>query len=97
MKVESSDTLFQEHQLLCKDTVTQLQNREAKNTLSLINNRDTKIFGDFVFLLCKSCFWCASLLDIEEEAVSCPKCKGINVLKMTMYQPIKIMNGGVVG
>lgn len=86
---------LQEHQMpLREDTVTQLPNHEVKNTVSLINNRDTRIFSDFIFLLCKSCFWCASLLDIEKRVGSFQKCKRISVLRMMIYQPLTIRKGG---
>jgi hypothetical protein len=48
--------------------------------MQLLNN------GNIItFLLCESCFWCASLLVIEKLFGLCPRCKGTSVVRMPVH------------
>ena len=40
-----------------------------------IDNRDIIVAKEIHFLLCESCFWCASCLNVAERTVTkCPSC-----------------------
>lgn len=47
------------------------------------NNKKTKIAKQIHFLLCRSCFWCASCLNVSKRTVTnCPSCPEVRLESM---------------
>jgi hypothetical protein len=47
--------------------------------------RKSLIQNQIAFLLCKSCYWCMSLLDLHVRIGLCPVCKGANLVRMPIF------------
>jgi Zn finger protein HypA/HybF involved in hydrogenase expression len=62
---------------------------EELGTESIIK-RQGIIRNEIAFILCESCYWCTSLLDIEEQIDLCPMCKSANVVRMSVSQNLWI-------
>jgi hypothetical protein len=55
-------------------TYRDFYNRYEEHTTD-IDNRDIIVARKMRFLLCESCFWCASCLNVAERTVTkCPSC-----------------------
>ncbi len=47
--------------------------------------RQSLIQPQIAFLLCKSCYWCLSLLDLRVQIELCPVCKDIKLVRMPIF------------
>jgi hypothetical protein len=52
-----------------------------------IDNRDIIVARNINFLLCESCFWCASCLNVAERTVTkCPSCADARLVSMPISE-----------
>ena len=52
-----------------------------------IDNRDIIVAKEIHFLLCESCFWCASCLNVAERTVTkCPSCTDERLVSMPISE-----------
>lgn len=42
------------------------------------------IRNEVAFMLCESCYWCTSLLDIKEQIDFCPMCGNADPVRMSV-------------
>jgi hypothetical protein len=66
---------------LLDETHSPLMSRflQASSIFYQNNNNNTRKAKEIHFLICESCFWCASRLNrIEDEAISTTKCPSCN-------------------
>jgi Zn finger protein HypA/HybF involved in hydrogenase expression len=86
MKNINSDSQYQ-RQLLSSNTrigSTQLSIHKIPD-VTPIAKRQVLIQTQIAFLLCKSCYWCLSLLDLHVQIELCPVCKGANLVRMPLF------------
>ena len=61
-------------------------NRFEEHTTD-IDNRDIIVARKMRFLLCESCFWCASCLNVAERTVTkCPSCTDARLVSMPISE-----------
>ncbi|MDQ6666856.1 MAG: hypothetical protein M3Y53_01365 [Thermoproteota archaeon] len=48
------------------------------------DNRDMIVAKEIHFLLCESCFWCASCLNITKTVTRCPSCSDARLESMSI-------------
>jgi hypothetical protein len=68
-------------QMFCYDSSPLLMNYDLFITLKLRAAAPvrTRISDEINFLLCQSCFWCASYFNYSEVVPRCPACDSINI------------------
>jgi Zn finger protein HypA/HybF involved in hydrogenase expression len=64
-----------------KNSSAQLSLQEISYAAPIVK-RKSLIQNQIAFLLCKSCYWCMSLLDLHVQIELCPVCKGANLVRM---------------
>jgi hypothetical protein len=67
-----------------KNSSTQLSVHEIPYAGPIVK-RQSLIQTQIAFLLCKSCYWCISLLDLHVQIELCPVCKGANLVRMPIF------------
>jgi hypothetical protein len=67
-----------------KNSSTQLSVHEIPYAVPIVKRRNL-IQTQIAFLLCKSCYWCMSLLDLHVQIELCPVCKGANLVRMPIF------------
>jgi hypothetical protein len=73
--------------LICNLNLEDTTYRDFYNSLEEdtidIDNRDIIVARKMRFLLCESCFWCASCLNVAERTVTkCPSCSDARLESM---------------
>lgn len=58
----------------------------------LIHENENKIVDKKNFLMCKSCFWCASFLTAKRNMMQCPSCGNneMELMFISNYQSYKL-------
>jgi hypothetical protein len=60
---------------------------DEHTTNSNNNNTATKVAKQIHFLLCESCFWCASCLNVDKRTVTnCPSCIEVRLESMPISE-----------
>jgi hypothetical protein len=80
---KSSDLLYQK-QLLFSNSNNIARHFAIRKVLGMesVIKKQSLICNDLTFLLCESCYWCASLLDTEKRIGLCPMCKSTSFVRM---------------
>ena len=68
-------------QIFCHDSLPSLMSYDLSITLKLraATQVRTRISDEIHFLLCQSCFWCASYFNYSEVVTSCPTCESNSI------------------
>jgi hypothetical protein len=68
-------------QIFCHDSLPSLLSYDLSITLKLRAAAQvrTRISDEIHFLLCQSCFWCASYFNYSEGVTSCPTCESNSI------------------
>ena len=65
------------------NTYRDIYNTFDEHITSSNNNKNTKVAKQIHFLLCESCFWCASCLNVGKRTVTnCPSCIDVRLESM---------------
>ncbi len=59
---------------------------------ALIHENENALVDEKNFLMCKSCFWCASFLTGKRNSIRCPSCGSSNIELMSIsdYESYKL-------
>jgi hypothetical protein len=76
-----------ELEVASKDTEYSLSKDTSSSKESLVELKEDKIFDQIDFLLCDSCFWCASYSANYVKFLRCPECS--NDKLKSIPEPIK--------
>ena len=82
-----------EQSVLRKNTIASLEHGSETD-----RHPNTPTHNQIDFLLCPSCFWCASYFNYSKVATRCPTCVGItlNLYQFQMMNCIRIAMTGIV-
>jgi hypothetical protein len=69
--------LYREANTFLMSSAETISRHLTKKNLTTTDNRTTSVIKKIDFLLCNSCFWCASYLNVENALITfqCPSCK----------------------